>query len=403
MLPDRRRRWIPIAIVVVLALGLLALQAFRGEKVRGYRLEAQPLTQSVVATGRVIGVSRVQIGSEITGVVLERRVQEGDVVAAGDVLLVLRADDLAAQVRAAEAELTQLQRSTRPQSLVAQQEAEAQLAQARRESARRHDLFERKLIAREALEQAEQAETSARTTSQTARLNAAAVGPNGPEEKVLRERLAVARAALEKSIVRSAVAGTVLTRAAEPGDLIQPGTVLFEIDRAGDTEILVPFDEENLSVLRIGQDAVCIADAFPSEPFAAVISHIAPRVDPQRGTVDVRVTVDPVPPFVKQDMTVSVTVETGRRERALVIPNDALLGITGDRAHVFAVEEGRVRRAPVRIGLRGLTLTEIREGLQEGDRVLMQDAQSVQEGDYVRVIEEPLPTTGATSATRTRE
>ena len=97
---------------------------------------------------RVITISRVQVGSEITGVVRERRVEEGDVVAPGDVLVVLRADDLAAQVRAAEAALSQLERSTRPQAEVALREAESRLAQADREAQRRRDLFERALIAR---------------------------------------------------------------------------------------------------------------------------------------------------------------------------------------------------------------------------------------------------------------
>lgn len=393
----KSRRGLVIAALAALIVIALALQAVRGAKAPGYRVEERPLTQSVVASGRVISVSRVQIGSEITGVVLERRVEEGEAVAPGDVLLVLRADDLAAEVRAAEAQLAQLQRSTLPQARVAQREAEAQLAQAQRETERRRDLIQRNLIAREALEQAEQAETVARAAAQTARLAAAAVAPGGPEEKVLRERLTAARAALDKTIVRSQVAGVVLTRNAEPGDLIQPGRVLFDIARTGDTEVLVPFDEENLSVLRVGQSARVIADAFPDRPFAATITLIAPRVDPQRGTVDVRLRVDPVPEFLRQDMTVSVTVRTGQRERTLVVPNDALLEVNGERAHVMAVREGRARRTAVRLGLRGLTLTEVVEGLSAGDRVLLHGASSVEEGERVRVVEEPLPAVAATN------
>ncbi len=385
-----RRRWIVIALAAVV-VAILALQAFRGEKLPGYRLTVQPLTQSVVATGRVLSVSRVQVGAEITGVVVERRVEEGDVVAPGDVLVVLRADDLAAQVRAAEAQLAQLERSRRPQALVAQREAEAQLAQTQREAARRRDLFERNLIARESLEQAEEAEVIARAAEQTARLTAAAAASGGPDEVVLQEQLAAARAALEKTIVRSEVAGVVLTRNAEPGDLVQPSRVLFDIARAGDTEILVPFDEKNLSLLRKGQRAVCIADAFPDETFFAEIVLIAPRVDPERGTVDVRLRVDPVPEFLRQDMTVSASVETGRREQALVVPNDALVDASGASAYVIAVRDGRTQRVPVRLGLRGLTLTEVVEGLSAGDLVLRHDGKEMEDGTRVRVIEEALP------------
>lgn len=390
MIETSRRRLIIVALAIVV-VALLALQALKGEQLPGYRLDVRPLTQSVVAAGRVVSVSRVQVGPEITGVVVERRVEEGDVVAPGDVLVVLRADDLAAQVRAAEAQLAQLERSQRPQALVAQRQGEAQLEQAQREAARRRDLFERKLIARESLEQAEEAEVIARAAAQTARLTAAAVAKGGPDEQVLQEQLAAARAALEKTIVRSEVAGVVLTRNAEPGDLVQPSRVLFDIARSGDTEILVPFDEKNLALLRTGQRAQCIADAFPDESFAAEITLISPRVDPQRGTVDVRLRVDPVPEFLRQDMTVSVSVETGRRDQALVIPNDALLDVRGAQAQVIAVRDGRARRVPVRLGLKGLALTEVVEGLEVGELVLMQGETIVEDGARVSVREEPLP------------
>ena len=127
--------------------------------------------------------------------------------------------------------------------------------------------------------------------------------------------------------------GTVLTRDVEPGDLVQPGRGLLAIARSGATEILVPFDEENLAVLELGQRATCIADAFPAQPFGAQLVFISPRIDPQRGSVDVRLRVEPVPHFLRQDMTVSVNVETARRERALVVPNDTLIDAAGDVVH----------------------------------------------------------------------
>ncbi|HEY6645074.1 efflux RND transporter periplasmic adaptor subunit [Povalibacter sp.] len=391
MLLKSRSRLIQIVAVAVLIAGIFALLAMRGQSVPGYRVEARALTQSIVATGRVISVSRAQVGSEVTGVVLERRVQEGDVVAPGDVLVVLRADDLAAQMRAAEAALARLRESTRPQSQVAQREAQARLDQAQREVERRRDLVARGLIAREVIEQAEQAAIVARAAAQTARLVAESLAAGGPEERALQEQLAAARAALAKTIIRSQVAGVVLTRNAEPGDLIQPGRVLFDIAREGDTEILVPFDEKNLSVLRVGQRANCIADAFPNDVFPAEITLIAPRVDPQRGTVDVRLKVQPVPEFLRQDMTVSVTVETAARERAIVVSNDALMDVAGEQAHVWVVRDGRARRVAVRLGLRSLTMSEAVEGLSAGDWVLAQGDLAVRDGDRVRVIDEPLP------------
>jgi HlyD family secretion protein len=382
------------------ALALLALAAWawgrlQGPRMEGYVVQSQPLVQTVVATGRVVSVSRAQVGSQITGVLTERRVEEGDVVAPGDILAVLRADDLQANLRQAQAELEQLQQSTRPQAQAALREANAQLAQASREAQRRRDLFARKLIAREPMEQAIQAETVARTAAEKAQLAAASLAEGNPDEAAARQRLAAAQAQLDKTQIRAEVAGTVLTRDAEPGDLIQPGRVLFEIARTGDTEILVPLDEKNLEVLALGQPAQCVADAYPARPFPATVTFIAPRVDPQRGSVDVRLTVSPVPDFLKQDMTISVNLETGRRERALVLPNDALAGVDGARAQVWRVRDGKARRVTVELGLRGLALSEITEGLAAGDAVLADANAALDDGARVRVDTRPLPASPA--------
>ena len=394
------RKWL-VGVVVLAVLGLLffLVRWWQGPSVAAYRIESQPLVQQLVATGRVIALSRAQVGSEITGVVLERRVQEGDAVKPGDILLVLGSDELSAKVREAEAGLAQLQRSTRPQAQAGLREAEAQLAQASREAQRRRELFKRQLIAREAMEQAVQAETIARAAAEKARLSVAGLAAGNADEAVLSERLASARANLAKTIVRAEVAGTVLIRNAEPGDLVQPGRVLFEIARNGDTEILLPLDEKNLGVIKLGQLAACVADAFPAQPFAARISFIAPSIDAQQGTVDIRLKVDPVPRFLRQDMTVSVNVETGRRERALVVANDALAAVDGDRATVLRVTAGKAQRVPVRLGLRGLAMSEVLSGLQSGDVVLADGGAGIVDGSRVRPSEQAVATPGEGGAT----
>lgn len=389
---------LPLALLIVLSLGVILYRTWAGPVIPAYRVEIRPLVQTVVATGRIIGTSRIQVGSEITGVVVDRRVIEGDIVAPGDVLITLRADDLSALAREAEAELNELQSARRPQAEAALRQAEAQLQQASREAERRRELLEDRLVSRESAEQAAQVEVNARAAAEQARLLAGSLAPGQSEERVLRERLAAAEAALAKTIIKAEVAGTVLTRNVEPGDLVQPGRVLLEIARQGDTEILVPFDEKNLAMLAIDQQAQCLADAYPDRPFPAGINFISPTVDPQRGTVDVRLKVDPVPEYLRQDMTVSVTVLTARRDGALVLPNDAFLEIAGDRAAVFAVRNGRAERTEVQLGLRGTAMTEVVTGLRSGDTVLADP--NVAPGSRVRVAPMALPAAGDGSATR---
>ena len=387
-----------LIILLLLAVGFALFRWWQGPVLPSYTLSTMPLIQNVVATGRVATVSRAQVGSEISGVVLERRVTEGDQVKPGDLLVVLKSDELLAQVRQAELALTELATSRRPQATAELASAKAQLEQASREAARRRNA-EAGILSAEEIEQALEAERVARNNYETVRLKAAALSTGQVEEASLREQLAVAQAQLAKTRIRAAVAGTVLTRDVEPGDLVQPGQTLFTIALTGNTEIRVPLDERNLPQLALGQNATVISDAYPDQSFPARINFIAPSIDPQRGTAEVRLTVNPVPDFLRQDMTVSVNVETDKRERALAIPNDALSNIKGNKAVVVLVRDRKIQRQPVTLGLRGLAMSEVTSGLSEGDQVLANAESLLEEGARVRLKPQDSSLMSSTDAT----
>ena len=381
------------ALLLIIVAGFFAFRWWQGPLLPSYRISSMPLVQTVVATGRVVAVSNTDIGSEISGVVLERRVAEGEQVAAGDLLLVLSSDDVAAQVRQAEAELAELISSTRPQAVVDLTNAEVALAQADRNVERRRELAAISAISDEEMEQAIQAQAQARNNLENARLRANALSSGGVEEDLLRARIAALQAQLNKAQVRSKVSGTILTRNVEVGDLVQPGQSLFTIALDGKTEIRVPLDERNLSRLALQQPAVAIADAYPDKPFPVRISFIAPSIDPQRGTVEVRLSVDPVPDFLRQDMTVSVNIETDQRAKALVIPNDALANVKEDSAEVLLLRDGKIQRRVVKLGLRGLSASEVLSGLSAGDEILVDATVSLADGKRVRTALQAAPFT----------
>ena len=383
LLVTHYKPWIMI-ILLVLAVSFATYRWWQGPLLPSYEVVSSPLIQTVVASGRVEKVSRTQIGSEITGVVLERLVQEGDRVSRGDVLLVLKSDEISAQVRQAEAELKELATTRRPQAEFDLANAKVQLEQAQREAVRRRNT-ELGILSAEEREKSIEAEKLARNNLESARLKVASLAPDKVEETKLREQLAALQAQLAKTKIRAEVSGIILTRNVEPGDLVQPSQTLFTIALDGATEIRVPFDERNLPLLALQQKAAVITDAYPDQPFPAHINFIAPSIDAQRGTVDVRLTVDPVPDFLRQDMTVSVNVETNKREQTLVIPNDALSSISGNKAMVILVRNRKIQRHPITLGLRGLVMSEVVAGLKEGDHVLT-DAESVlKDGIRVRI------------------
>lgn len=142
-----------IGLVIVIA-AFLTFRWWQGPLLPSYTISSMPLVQTVVATGRVVAVSRTEIGSEVAGVVVERLVQEGEQVAVGDLLLSLSSDEVAAQVSQAQAQLAQLTSSTRPQATVDLANAQVALAQASRNVERRRDLAAISAISDEEMEQA---------------------------------------------------------------------------------------------------------------------------------------------------------------------------------------------------------------------------------------------------------
>lgn len=298
-------RWLAAALVLSCALLLLWLLAYwRGPSLPGYQVIAGPLVQDVVATGRVATPSRIQIRPEITGLVLERRVMEGDRVAPGDLLVRQQARDLEARRDQAQAVLDTLLQAELPEARARLHQARSQLAQAEQEHARRRELGERGLLAREAVEQAGQAVVSSRAAAEQARLAVAALAGGARQAQAL-EELAAAEAALARTELRASTSGTVLSRHVEPGDTVVPGDLLLLIAADAGDEILLPVDEKNLSRLALGQTATGIADAWPDRPFSATVHHIAPGIDASRGTVDVRLRIDPGADYLRQDMTVT--------------------------------------------------------------------------------------------------
>lgn len=379
----RSKKYLFFAALIVGVVLWLLWRNLQGPVVSTYTVEQKPLVQTVVASGRLENVSRSEIGSQISGVVLERRVDEGQQVQAGDVLLVIQSDDLKAQVREAENAIRELRQVRYPQAQVDLKSAELQLQQATREAKRRQNT-EPGVLSVEEKEQAIEAERLARNALAAARLTAQSLAPGQVEERTLIERLNVLKAQLAKTEVRAQVSGTILTRDVDVGDVVQPGQTLFSLAVDGPTQILVPLDEQNLPYLALGQSAQVIADAYPNQPFAAQVNFIAPRIDPERGTVDVKLAVNPVPEFLRQDMTVSVNIETAKRNQAIVINNDALLNIRGQQAEVWVVRDQKLQRQAVKLGLKSTIQSEIIGGLKVGDQIL-RDPNQGQEAQRVRI------------------
>jgi len=380
----------------LLAAGFLAYSLGAGKTVAVVAAKRQPLTETVISSGRIITPERIELGAEMVGNLVEVTVEEGDRVVAGQVLA--RIDD-AEQRAAAEqarraleesaARQAQLREVARPVADQALAQAAANLVQAGNEFTRVQRLVEAGFYNQSRLDEARRALDATRAAREAAQAQARGNHPDGVEERLASARQAQARAALAlaaakqaNTVIRAPAASVVVRKLVEPGDIVTQGKVLFELAADGETQIVLQVDEKNLGRLALGQQAAVLADAYPARPFEAVIFRIAPAVDAQKGSVEIKLRVAAPPPFAKPDMTVSVEIRVGHRASALTLPGDAVRDQAG-QPWVMVIEHGRAVRRPVRLGLAGNGVVEVAAGLAEGEAVIPAAA-AVVEGQKVR-------------------
>jgi len=382
-----RRTILALAAFATLLVAVLAWWALRAPLVAALTVQPAPLVRTLLFSARVATASRVDVGSTLTGRVLEVAVDEGAQVRRGDVLVRLESDELRAALdqaqaseRQAAARLAGLRSSGRSAAQAAVAQAESVLQAARAELQRTQDLVARDFLSQSRLDDARRAVDVAQAQLAGARAQLAANAEQGTDVAQAQAQLALARAAvaatqarLEQAVVTSPADARVLVRAVEPGQIVQPGRALLTLALAGPLQLVGQVDERYLEQLQIGQPASVLADAFPGRSFAARVQAIAPVVDAQRGSIEVKLALPQAPPdFLREDMTLSVEVETGRRERTLVVPMEALDGgHGGSAAIVHVVHDGRVEARALRLGLRTLEAAEVLEGLAAGDVVLL--------------------------------
>jgi len=404
------RTWIKVSIaaLVVLVIALYLLRnVLLGTPVNVYEATKGELVQSVVASGRIASPQRVTIALQTTGRVLRVAVTEGQRVERGQLLIELDNSDnqagLAqanAAVALAQAKLRQLGEVSQPLAAQALAQAQASARQARKTLNRNIDLVAKGFISQAALDEATRAVDVADSQVIAAQAQVKTNLPNGSDAALANASLAqaIAGAALAQvkvaqGKVSAPSSGILISRNVEAGDVVQPGKALMELAASGQTQVLVQIDEKNLSKIALGQKAFGSADAFSNQRFDAVLSYINPGIDATRGSVEVKLDVTTPPAYLRQDMTVSVDIETERRNAAVVIPSNTIEDSATDKPWVLVIRDKRAVKQFVQLGLRGDTRVEVLSGINEGEWVAPSSKTGVKADSRVRakLVAEPTP------------
>ena len=397
----KRALWLKIGIAALLALALafyLLRNMLLGTPTNVYAATSGELVQSVVASGRVISPQRVTVALQGSGRVLRVAVAEGQTVAAGQLLIELDNSDTmaslaqsSAAVAQAQARLRQIGELNQPQALQTLAQAQATALQARKALARNRDLVAQGFVSQAAVDDAQRAVDVAASQVASAQAQVKTNTPDGSDAAVakaaLRQAIAgeqLARAKLAQGLVFAPSSGVLISRSVEVGDIVQPGKALMVLAASGQSQVLVQIDEKNLSKIALGQTALGSADAFASQRFDAVVAYINPGVDPTRGSVEVKLSVPNPPIYLRQDMTVSIDIETARRTGAVVIASSAVEDAATDKPWVLVVRDKRVVKQFVTLGLRGDTRVEVLGGIKAGEGVVPVSKTGVKAGQRVR-------------------
>jgi HlyD family secretion protein len=396
------RRYLFLFAGVLLALLLIAWLAWwslRSPEASSILASKAPLVRTLQFSARVATSSRVDVGSTLTARVREVVVSEGAQVAAGDALIRLDSDELRAVLAQAEANERQAQarldglRSTGRLAVQANvTQGESVLLAARADLQRTQGLVGQGFLSQSRLDEARRAVDVAQAQVEAARAQRDAIADTGTDVIQAQAQLADAAATrqsvqvrLKESEIIAPAKARVLARSVEPGQIVQPGRALLTLALSGPLQLVAQVDERYLEQLAPGQTANVLADAYPAQAFRAQVLSIAPVVDPQRGAIEVKFSLQaPAPDFLREDMTVSIEVETARREQALVVPVSALRGEVGAEQTVWVGRSGRVEARSVRLGLRTLAWVEVLGGLSDGEAVLIGPAPAP--GTRVRAV-----------------
>lgn len=379
----RKRPWVWVAAVVLGAVALVVtVGVLRNPRIWVSVVEAQAVTDAgrpvvLNASGYVTPRRRATVAAKVTARVVEIRVDEGATVRAGDVLAVLDASDAQKRLATAEAQVRVNQATLRVLGV--------QLADAMRELNRQEELQEAGITSQQAVDTARTRVESLRAQLEQAE---AAV-------RLAQTQVEQARQDIGNCIVRAPFSGVVVSKDAQPGEMVSPISAGGGYTRTGivtlvdmdSLEIEVDVNESYISKVRPGQAVEATLDAYPEWKIPGTVRTVIPTADRQKATVKARIALGVRDPRVLPDMGVKVAfLGDGKvvTDPRVSIPARALRE-EGDQTVVYVLREGRLERRAVRVAERQADRVLLESGLFPGEPVVVEAGGTLKDGIPVRV------------------
>lgn len=323
---------------------------------------------SVLLTGSGYVVTRhkyIVIGTKILGQIVEEPIEEGQRVKKGDLLARIDDRDYQAQLR---------------QAIADRDLAYANLQLAHSKVSRERELFTGGIISKDEFETFD---------------NAAQVA----EASLRRDEAAIdyAKFQVSQCLIVSPIDGVVLQKYRELGDTINYGgqvqagggaTDIAQLADTADMRAEVDINESDIAKVSLGMPAVVIPDSYPQAHFDATLVKIYPEADRQKATVKVEVQIrEPNLGIIKPEMSVKANflekLVAGKAEARLSIPAKAMVS-EGSDSYVWTIRNGMAKRISVLRGPETQDGLEVRQGLKDGDVLILAPPTTLIDGQRVK-------------------
>ncbi|HUP39750.1 MAG TPA: efflux RND transporter periplasmic adaptor subunit [Vicinamibacterales bacterium] len=381
-----RRRWIGWAVLAVLLIAAAGGAWWWLSRERPIKVEIATVSsrqagaQAAVlnATGYVTARRRATVSSKITGKVVEVNIEEGMAVSEGQVLARLDAETQRASVALAEAQAEAARRNVN--------ESEVRLNEARINLARMT-----KLVGIGYSTAAEVDAARAAADSFEARIRAAR-----EQVRVAERQIALERTNLDSTIIRAPFAGVVISKDAQPGEMVSPVSAGGGFTRTGigtivdmrSLEVEVDVNESYINRVKPDQAVTAVLDAYPDFQIPARVITTIPSADRQKATVLVRIGLMELDPRILPDMGVKVVFlrdsgDAAPAARAVTLVPKAAIKTDGKQSYAFVVVNDRVDRRAITTGGADGDRVEVIAGLTAGERVVVSPLAELTAGSLV--------------------
>ncbi len=355
-------------------------------------VERGDLAKSVVAIGKIEPVAKVDIKSKANGIIKEIKVQVGDLVQPGQVLVELDKENLEARLHEARAALLGAQANVKAaQAELDKNKIEAEgvdVAFARRNRERAEQLAKDGLIPQQNLDDSRLAVEIAQNRQRAAesQLSVTQARVSQAEAAVAQAEAAVERAQeeLSNATIRSPIKGMVLSRDVELGSPVSSilnlgagATLVMVLGDIREVFVRGKVDEADIGTVKLDQPARIRVETFKERQFAGRVTQISPLGIEKDNVVsfEVKVSIDNASGELRANMSANAEIVLEEHKGTLVVPEKAITYDARRDAFVDVPAPGTPtgkERKPVTLGVSNGTRTEIVQGVSEGQKIILQ-------------------------------